>query len=87
MLALTIESLKLVWIKAKYFRLFKTKEERNSPKSPQHCILDFLKRGSLNIHCYLPPGNARKTYAQKYYNYFMDKCVQTIFLRHIILLS
>ena len=41
MLALTIESLKLIWIKAKYFRLFKTKEERNSSKSPQHCILDF----------------------------------------------
>ena len=39
MLALTIESLKLIWIKAKYFRLFKTKEERNSPKSPQRIVL------------------------------------------------
>ena len=39
MLALTIESLKLIWIKAKYFCLFKTKEERNSPKSPQCIVL------------------------------------------------
>ena len=39
MLALTIESLKLMWIKAKYFCLFKTKEERNSPKSPQRIVL------------------------------------------------
>ena len=31
--------------------------------------------------------NARGTYAQNYCSYFMDKCVQTIFLRHIILLS
>ena len=38
MLALTIESLKLMWIKAKYFCLFKTKEERNSPKSPQRIV-------------------------------------------------
>ena len=39
MLALTIESLKLIWIKAKYFCLFKTKEERNSPKSTQRIVL------------------------------------------------
>ena len=39
MLALTIESLKLIWIKAKYFCLFKTKEEINSPKSTQRIVL------------------------------------------------
>ena len=47
----------------------------------------WLAVKTLNIHCYLPLGNARGTYAQNYCSYFMDKCVQTIFLRHIILLS